>query len=58
MEEFAELLARLDEDPLDGLTVEELTEARDQIVAYGRELRDNAETNEDKIGRASCRERV
>jgi len=47
MEEFAELLARLDENPLDDLSVEELTEARDKIVAYGRELRDGAETVED-----------
>jgi len=47
MERFLELLARLDED-IAALTVDELTEARSEIAAYGRELRESAADVEDQ----------
>ena len=47
MDPFLELLAQLESD-IASLTVEELTEARDQIAAYGRELRDTADEAEDQ----------
>lgn len=47
MDPFVELLEQL-ESNIASLTVEELTEARDQIAAYGRELRDSAAEVEDQ----------
>lgn len=47
MDPFLELLAQLESD-IASLSVEELTEAREQIAAYGRELRDSAPEVEDQ----------
>lgn len=47
MDEFADILQAIDEDKLEDLTEEQLSEAQTQIKAYGKELRQTKATGED-----------